>query len=151
MKIPVTLLAKWESFCFISSNNELGKAKSLRTILPSRAMAVWSLGAVLLLGTGFQTLQVQHDERILYFPHLAVGASWQTTITYINYSPQEVTCQTEFISDHGAPLLVSFPGQGMDISRTDVLPPGGSVHQETNVDLSAPLRQAGLGPLARDQ
>ena len=102
-------------------------------------MAVWSLGAVLLLGTGFQTLQVQHDERILYFPHLAVGASWQTTITYINYSPQEVTCQTEFISDHGAPLLVSFPGQGMDISRTDVLPPGGSVHQETNVDLSAPL------------
>ena len=25
------------------------------------------------------------------------------------------------------------------ISRTDVLPPGGSVHQETNVELSAPL------------
>ena len=74
-----------------------------------------------------------------YFPHLAVGASWQTTLTYINYSPQEVTCQTEFLSDHGAPLLVSFPGRGMDISRTDVLQPGGSVHQETNVELSAPL------------
>ena len=27
----------------------------------------------------------------------------------------------------------------MDINRTDVLPPGGSVHEETNVDLSAPL------------
>ena len=27
-----------------------------------------------------------------YFPHLAVGASWQTTITYINYSSQEVSC-----------------------------------------------------------
>ena len=31
-------------------------------------------------------------DRIYYFPHLAVGASWQTTITYINYSPEEVTC-----------------------------------------------------------
>ena len=74
-----------------------------------------------------------------YFPHLAVGASWQTTITYINYSPQEVTCQTDFLSDHGTPLMVSFAGRGAVPSRTDVLPPGGSVHQETNVDLSAPL------------
>ena len=74
-----------------------------------------------------------------YFPHLAVGASWQTTITYINYSPQEVTCQTEFLSDHGGPLMVSFADRGTIISRPDVLPPGGSVHQETNVELSAPL------------
>ena len=47
-----------------------------------------------------------------YFPHLAVGASWQTTITYINYSPQEVSCQTDFISDQGSQLKVaitSFP------------------------------------------
>ncbi len=74
-----------------------------------------------------------------YFPHLAVGASWQTTITYINYSPQEVVCQTEFLSDHGSPLMVSFAGLGTVDSRSDVLPSGGSVHQETNVDLSAPL------------
>ncbi len=74
-----------------------------------------------------------------YFPHLAVGASWQTTITYINYSPQEVSCQTEFLSDQGSPLMVSFAGLGRVVSRSDVLPPGGSVHQETNVDLSAPL------------
>ena len=74
-----------------------------------------------------------------YFPHLAVGASWQTTITYINYSPEEVTCQTDFISDHGSPLMVSFAALGTVVSRTDVLPPGGSVHQETNVDLSASL------------
>ena len=74
-----------------------------------------------------------------YFPHLAVGASWQTTITYINYSPQEVSCQTEFLSDQGSPLMVSFAGMGTVISRPDVLPPGGSVHQETNVELSAPL------------
>ena len=74
-----------------------------------------------------------------HFPHLAVGEGWQTTITYINYSPQEVTCQTEFLSDQGSPLLVLFAGRGMDITRTDVLPPGGSVHEETNVELSAPL------------
>ena len=87
-----------------------------------------------------------------YFPHLAVGKGWQTTITYINYSPQEVTCQTEFLSDHGSPLLVSFAGRGADVRRTDVLPPGGSVHQETNVALSAPLvpgwaRAACTGPV----
>ncbi len=74
-----------------------------------------------------------------YFPHLAVGASWQTTLTYINYSLQKVTCETEFISDHGGPLLVSFPGRGMVDSRVDILPPGGSVHEETDVGLSAPL------------
>ena len=74
-----------------------------------------------------------------YFPHLAVGASWQTTITYINYSPQQVSCQTEFLSDFGSPLMVSFAGRGTVISRNDVLPPGGSVHQETNVELSGPL------------
>ena len=75
---------------------------------------------------------------IYYFPHLAVGDGWQTTITYINYSPQEVTCQTDFLSDDGTPLMVSFAGQGTVVSRDDVLPPEGSVHQETNVELSAP-------------
>ena len=74
-----------------------------------------------------------------YFTHLAVGASWQTTITYINYSPQEVTCETDFISDFGSPLMVSFADRGTVISRSDVVPPGGSLHEETNVDLSTPL------------
>ena len=35
--------------------------------------------------------------------------------------------------------MVLFAGLGTVDSRTDVLPPGGSVHQETDVDLSAPL------------
>ena len=74
-----------------------------------------------------------------YFPHLAVGASWQTTVTYINYSPQQVSCQTEFLSDHGSPLMVSFADRRTVVSRPDTLPPGGSVHQETNVELNAPL------------
>ena len=79
------------------------------------------------------------EDHIYYFPHLAVGAGWQTTITYINYCPQEVSCRTEFLADQGTPLMVSFAGRGTVVSLTDVLPPGGSVHQETNVDLSAPL------------
>ena len=86
-----------------------------------------------------KTKILQTGDQIYYFPHLAVGASWQTTITYINYSREEVTCQTDFLSDHGTPVMVSFAGLGMVDSRTDVLLPGGSVHQETNVDLSAPL------------
>ena len=48
------------------------------------------------------------------------GASWQTTITYINYSREEVSCQTDFISDHGSPLMVSFAELGTVDSRTDV-------------------------------
>ena len=68
-----------------------------------------------------------------------MGASWQTTITYINYSSAQVVCKTDFISDHGGPLLVSFPGLGMVESRTDILPPGGAVHEETDVALSGPL------------
>ena len=74
-----------------------------------------------------------------YFPHLAVGQKWQTTITYINYSAEEVSCRTDFISDHGRPLMVSFTALGTVVSRTDVLLPGGSVHQETNVELNAPF------------
>ena len=86
-----------------------------------------------------KTKTLQTGDQIYYFPHLAVGASWQTTITYINYSREEVTCQTDFISDHGTPLMVSFAELGTVDSRPDVLPPGGSAHQETDVDLSAPL------------
>ena len=85
--------------------------------------------------------------QIYYFPHLAVGEKWQTTITYINYSAEEVSCRTDFLSDQGTPLLVSFPGRATTGSRTDFLPPGGSVHEETDVDLSAPLARLGAGLL----
>ena len=79
------------------------------------------------------------EVRPITSPHLAVGAGWQTTLTYINYSPEEVTCRTEFLSGQGTPLMVSFPSLGPDVHRTDALPPGGSVHEETNVGLSAAL------------
>ena len=77
-------------------------------------------------------------DHIYYFPHLAVGAGWQTTLTYINYSAEQVSCRTEFLSDQGTPLMVSFPSLGPDVRRSDMLPPGGSVHEETDVGLSSP-------------
>ena len=54
------------------------RGSPLLTFLPS-------LAAVLLLAAGSLPLQAQ-GSTTYYFPHLAVGASWQTTITYINYS-----------------------------------------------------------------
>ncbi|MBI3894384.1 MAG: hypothetical protein HY313_00485 [Acidobacteria bacterium] len=72
-----------------------------------------------------------------YLPHLALGGGWQTTITYVNYSPQTVTCETTFYSDSGAPLSVPFGGVAAS-SRTDTLGPGRSIHQESTADLSAP-------------
>lgn len=62
-----------------------------------------------------------------YLPHLAIGAGWQTTLTYVNYSPTPVTCTTTFAGDDGSPLQVPFttpiPTQ---------LGPGASFHVETN-------------------
>ena len=100
-----------------------------------RASNATGTGAWSQLGV-VRTNPLQTGDHIYYFPHLAVGASWQTTITYINYSTQEVSCQTDFLSDQGSPLLVSFADRGTVVSRSDVLPPGGSVHQETNVGLT---------------
>ena len=48
-------------------------------------------------------------------------------------------CRTDFFSGQGTPLTVSFPGRGRVDNRSDLLPPGGSVHEETDVGLSAPL------------
>ena len=80
---------------------------------PFRTMALWTFAAILLLAAGRLPLRAQETgDHVYYFPHLAVGASWQTTITYINYSSQEVSCQTDFLSDDGGPLPVSFPSRG---------------------------------------
>jgi hypothetical protein len=71
-----------------------------------------------------------------YFPHLALGGGWQTTLTYVNYSAETVTCQTSFFSDSGAPLAVSFGGAASSI-RTDTLAPGATVHQQSQANLNA--------------
>ena len=71
-----------------------------------------------------------------YFPHLAIGGGWQTTFTYINYSPQSVSCQTTYFSDLGTPLTVPF-AQGSVSSRADNLGPGASVHVQTSAGVTA--------------
>jgi hypothetical protein len=71
-----------------------------------------------------------------YFPQLAFGGGWQTTVTYVNYSPQSVSCQTTFYTDSGTALLVPFGGTSVS-SRTDVLAPGAALHQQTTADPAA--------------
>jgi hypothetical protein len=94
-------------------------------------------------GSNSQTVRVRNiyytaagPATTYYFPHLALGGGFQTTFTYINYSPQSVTCQTTYFSDSGGPLTVPF-AQGSASNRTDNLGPGASVHVQTTADLSA--------------
>jgi hypothetical protein len=75
-----------------------------------------------------------------YFSQLALGGGWQMTLTYINYSPQAVTCVTNFFSDSGGPLVVPFGG-GSVSTRTDTLQPGQSFHDVSKADLNAPVAQ----------
>ena len=73
-----------------------------------------------------------------YISDFAFGGGYQTTFTYVNYSPQTVTCVTNFYSDAGAALAIPF-NQGSVSTRTDVLPPGGSVHEQSLASLTAPV------------
>ena len=65
-----------------------------------------------------------------YFSDFAFAEHWESTLTYNNYSQQTVTCTTSFYGDNGAPLAVPF-AQGSVTTRTDVLAPGGSIHDPT--------------------
>ena len=85
-------------------------------------------GAVI---TGPSTGQAQFNQgNIYYFSDYAFAEHWESTLTYNNYSQQTVTCTTNFYGDNGAPLGVPF-AQGTVTTRTDVLPPGGSIHDQT--------------------
>ena len=65
-----------------------------------------------------------------FFPHLAFGGGYQTTLTYLNYSTQAVSCKTSFLTDSGDALTVPF-ADGTASSRTDNLEPGASLHVQT--------------------
>ena len=74
------------------------------------------------------------------FSQIAFAGGYQTTLTYFNYSPQTVTCVTNFYSDQGTPLAIPF-SQGAISTRTDVLAPGGSIHDQSVASLSAATSQ----------
>jgi hypothetical protein len=75
-----------------------------------------------------------------YISQLAFAGRWQMTLTYVNYSPQTVTCVTNFYSDAGGALLVPFSG-GTVSGRTDILQPGQSIHDQSVADLNATVSQ----------
>jgi hypothetical protein len=70
-----------------------------------------------------------------YLSQLAFAGGWQSTLTYVNYSPQPVICTTNFYSDSGTPQSVPFT-QGTISTRTDTIPPGGSAHDQTTASLT---------------
>jgi hypothetical protein len=43
-----------------------------------------------------------------YLSQLAFSGGWQSTLTFVNYSPQQVTCTTNFYADSGSPLSIPF-------------------------------------------
>ena len=89
-----------------------------------------------------------------YLPHLAFGGGFQTTLTYVNYSPQPVSCQSMFYSDAGTPLQIPFSG-GAVSDRTDNLAAGSEIHVQTQaagnttsgwgqVQCTAPIKASSL-------
>jgi hypothetical protein len=75
-----------------------------------------------------------------YFSQLAFSGGYQTTLTYVNYTPQTVTCLTNFYADSGSALLMPF-SEGTISHRTDTLQPGQVIHDQTVADLRAPVAQ----------
>jgi hypothetical protein len=98
---------------------------------PTKATGTLFLGGVVF------GLDTSGSPSTYYFPQLAFGGGWQTTVTYVNYSPQNVSCQTTFYTDSGTALLVPFGGTPAS-SRADALAPGADLHQQTTADAAAP-------------
>jgi hypothetical protein len=73
------------------------------------------------------------DPATYYFAHLAAQQIWRTTLTYVNPLTSSVQCDTHFYSESGEPLFLSFEGAQMS-TRTDILPPGGTLHIETDAE-----------------
>ena len=80
--------------------------------------------------TGSGTIYTVTGLQNYYFSDLAFGGGFQTTLTYINYGPQQVECYTSFYGDGGNPLSIPFSA-GTNTNRTDFLAPGGSIHDQT--------------------
>lgn len=73
------------------------------------------------------------DPASYYFAHLAARQIWRTTLTYVNPLTSSVQCNTQFYSDSGEPLFLSFDGTRMS-ARTDIVQPGGTLHAQTDAE-----------------
>jgi hypothetical protein len=82
------------------------------------------------------------SSRAYYISQLAFGGGYQSTLTLVNYSPQAVTCVTNFYADSGSPLAIPF-SSGSISTRTDSLQPGQVVHDTTTADLNSPAASEG--------
>jgi hypothetical protein len=91
------------------------------------------------------TAGTSNTSSIYYFPQLGLGNGFQTVLTYVNYSPQTVSCQTNFIGDAGGTLALPFSDTGTVSSRNDTLSPGSSIHVETQVPASTSLSGWAIG------
>ncbi len=68
-----------------------------------------------------------------YFAHIASGGIWRTTFTYVNSTQNLITCDTNFYSDTGGPLPLSFSGIRLSTLRYNLLV-GGTIHAQTDAD-----------------
>lgn len=75
---------------------------------------------------------------VYYFPQLAFGGGWQTTLTYVGLSLESTNCATRFYADSGEPLPVPFEGAPAS-GRSDILAPGATLHQQTTSSASDPV------------
>jgi hypothetical protein len=124
------------SFTYTSGSNPVGLGSPLQIVLTAQGS-----------GSIYEPAEIDYDEITLtdtgsvssqpyYFSQLAFGGGYQTTLTYINYSPQTVTCVTNFFSDTGGALSIPF-NEGTISTRTDVLQSGQSIHDQSVASLTA--------------
>jgi hypothetical protein len=118
----------------------------LQTTVPASLIAQQGSISIRISGSGVQSSTVALNigasspapANVYYFAHLAFGGGWQATLTYVNYSPQAMSCQTSFFSDSGAPLPVPFAA-GTSAVRSDNLAAGGDIHDQTQAPAGADL------------
>jgi hypothetical protein len=128
------------SFTYTSGFNPPGAGSPLQLVLTANGS-----------GSAAQLSEIDFDEITLtdtangvtqpyYFSQLAFGGGYQTTLTYINYSPQTIICTTNFYDDFGNPLMVPF-SEGTISSRTDFLQAGQIIHDQSVPDLNPQLME----------
>ncbi|MBV8906537.1 MAG: VCBS repeat-containing protein, partial [Acidobacteriia bacterium] len=133
--LPVVFFSTTPVVCSVSANTLVTLLALGTCTISAYQGGNQNYTAALYVTRSFTVSPVSQD---YFFPHLAFGGGFQTTITYVNYLPQANTCITSFYSDSGSALPVPFPG-GAIASRTDTLGPGASIHVETQSASSDPV------------